>query len=108
MNLLGIGDDNLIIVKTNELGQMSVDDLDKKIKAALVMDKCPFFVNATAGTTVIGSFDDIDAIADVCQKYKLWLHVDVSLPWFLLSYNIYILICFTFSGMLGWQCHIIR
>ncbi|MDG2455765.1 MAG: pyridoxal-dependent decarboxylase, partial [Bacteroidia bacterium] len=33
-------------------------------------------VNATAGTTVLGAFDDINALADVCQKYRLWLHVD--------------------------------
>ena len=33
-------------------------------------------VNATAGTTVLGAFDPIDAIADVCDDHLLWLHVD--------------------------------
>ena len=28
------------------------------------------------GTTVFGSFDPLDEIADVCQKYGLWMHVD--------------------------------
>ena len=36
----------------------------------------PYFVNATAGTTVLGSFDPLDEIADVCQKYGIWLHAD--------------------------------
>lgn len=35
-------------------------------------------VNATAGTTVLGAFDPIDVIADICEKHNLWLHVDVS------------------------------
>ena len=37
----------------------------------------PFFVNCTSGTTVYGAFDPINAIADICQKYGLWLHIDV-------------------------------
>uniref|UniRef100_A0AAR2IV13 Glutamate decarboxylase 1 n=1 Tax=Pygocentrus nattereri TaxID=42514 RepID=A0AAR2IV13_PYGNA len=36
----------------------------------------PLFVNATAGTTVYGAFDPINDIADICEKYNLWLHVD--------------------------------
>lgn len=39
------------------------------------------YVNATAGTTVYGAFDPINAIADICEKYNMWLHVDVR-PYF--------------------------
>lgn len=38
----------------------------------------PFLVSATSGTTVLGAFDPLDAIADVCQRHGLWFHVDVS------------------------------
>lgn len=38
----------------------------------------PLFVNATGGSTVYGAFDPINEIADICEKYSLWLHVDVS------------------------------
>lgn len=41
----------------------------------------PFLVSATSGTTVLGAFDPLDAIADVCQRHGLWLHVDVSETW---------------------------
>lgn len=41
----------------------------------------PFLVSATSGTTVLGAFDPLEAIADVCQRHGLWLHVDVSETW---------------------------
>ena len=34
-------------------------------------------VNATAGTTVMGAYDPLNDIADVCQRNgNVWLHVD--------------------------------
>ena len=38
----------------------------------------PFYVSATAGSTVLGAYDPFNEIADICQKEKLWMHVDVS------------------------------
>lgn len=40
----------------------------------------PFHVSCTSGTTVQGAFDPLYHIADVCEKHKLWMHVDVSHP----------------------------
>ncbi|XP_055907978.1 acidic amino acid decarboxylase GADL1 [Eupeodes corollae] len=75
-NWLGLGTDNCVCVKTNARGQMLPLDLEAKILEAKKLDKTPFFVNSTAGTTVLGAFDDLNDIADVCQRYGLWLHVD--------------------------------
>uniref|UniRef100_A0A8C6PF45 Glutamate decarboxylase 2 n=1 Tax=Nothobranchius furzeri TaxID=105023 RepID=A0A8C6PF45_NOTFU len=44
----------------------------------LVQGFVPFFVSATAGTTVYGAFDPLIAISDICRKYNVWMHVDVS------------------------------
>ena len=33
-------------------------------------------VNATQGSTVMGGYDPLEPIADVCQKYGVWLHAD--------------------------------
>ena len=35
-----------------------------------------FAVVATAGTTNFGIVDDLDSVAQVCQEYGIWLHVD--------------------------------
>lgn len=58
---------------------MLATDLERCIQQALHEEKQPFYVNATAGTTVMGAFDDLNAIADISEKYKLWLHVDACL-----------------------------
>lgn len=75
---LGIGVDNLVSVQTDAFGCMSTDDLIACIERVRAENRQPFFVNATAGTTVLGAFDNLSAIADVCQRYGLWMHVDVS------------------------------
>lgn len=65
-------------ISTDSVGRMDLGDLQKQIERALEEGARPFMVSATAGTTVLGAFDEIDKIADVCQKYGLWLHVDAA------------------------------
>lgn len=77
MNWLGLGLDNLVVVKANDDGRMNVDDLERNILIDIKNGKKPFFVNATAGTTLLGSVDDLEQIADICEKYNIWLHADV-------------------------------
>uniref|UniRef100_A0A671YTG9 Glutamate decarboxylase 1 n=1 Tax=Sparus aurata TaxID=8175 RepID=A0A671YTG9_SPAAU len=69
---LGFGTENLILLKTDERGRVIPADLEAKVIEGYV----PMFVNATAGTTVYGAFDPINEIADICEKYNMWLHVD--------------------------------
>ncbi|XP_055389886.1 cysteine sulfinic acid decarboxylase [Condylostylus longicornis] len=78
-NWLGFGYNNCITIKTNKFGQMLVADLEEKILEAKNEHKIPFYVNATAGSTVLGAFDNLEEISDVCKKYDLWLHVDACL-----------------------------
>ncbi len=50
------------------------------LAAALTEDtlagRTPVAVVATAGTTLTGAVDPIDALADVCEEHDVWLHVD--------------------------------
>nr|BDD85283.1 aspartate 1-decarboxylase 1 [Ischnura senegalensis] len=77
-SLLGLGSDFVHLVKCNERGQMDTEDLERCIKLSVDAGEVPFMVSATAGTTVIGAFDPIPEIANICEKYKLWLHVDAA------------------------------
>lgn len=77
-SFLGIGSDNVYIVKTDSRGCMSISHLVEKIKCAIKEGAAPFMVSATAGTTVLGAFDPLNEIADVCEQYNLWLHVDAA------------------------------
>uniref|UniRef100_A0A669EMB2 Glutamate decarboxylase 1b n=1 Tax=Oreochromis niloticus TaxID=8128 RepID=A0A669EMB2_ORENI len=73
---LGFGTDNVILLSTDERGRVIPADLEAKILDAKQKGYVPLFVNATAGSTVYGAFDPISEIADICEKYNLWLHVD--------------------------------
>ena len=77
-NLLGIGARNLLKINTDSDGRMLPEDLEYQIKISLEKGDKPFFVSATAGTTVMGAFDPIDKLVEICRKYNLWLHVDGS------------------------------
>ncbi|MDG1545185.1 MAG: pyridoxal-dependent decarboxylase [Candidatus Poseidoniia archaeon] len=75
---LGIGMDNVIKVDTDNEGKMLVSDLERLIKESIGKNQKPFFVGATSGSTVRGSFDSLNDINNICKKYNLWLHVDGS------------------------------
>lgn len=65
-------------VPVDAQGRMRVDVLTSLLGEARLQAFEPFFVNATAGTTVLGACDPLNEIADLCDKEGLWLHVDGS------------------------------
>uniref|UniRef100_A0A8D3CVI8 Glutamate decarboxylase 2 n=1 Tax=Scophthalmus maximus TaxID=52904 RepID=A0A8D3CVI8_SCOMX len=68
---LGIGTESVICIKADERCFMC-----SVVFLVLLQGFVPFFVSATAGTTVYGAFDPLIAISDVCKKYNVWMHVD--------------------------------
>lgn len=74
--MMGMGLNGAINVSVDKDGKMDPAALDAAITKAKEEGLTPFCVNATIGTTVLGVFEDLNAIADVCEKHKIWLHVD--------------------------------
>lgn len=74
--MMGVGRKQVRYIPTNEHGIMMLNELEKQIENDMAEGFQPFFVNVTAGTTVLGSFDPIEETAEICKKYQLWLHVD--------------------------------
>lgn len=73
----GIGINQIRNIQTDEHGKMIPEVLQDQIEEDLKAGLKPFFVNATAGTTVLGAFDNVNAIHNITKNYKnLWLHVD--------------------------------
>tara|TARA_R110001632_G_scaffold87188_2_gene189629 strand:+ start:3514 stop:4911 length:1398 start_codon:yes stop_codon:yes gene_type:complete len=72
----GIGKNNIRYIKADSLGRMISNELEAQIINDLQEGLVPTYVNATAGTTVLGAFDPIDEIAGITEKYNIWLHVD--------------------------------
>lgn len=72
----GIGKNNIRYISADSKGRMIPEKLEKQIIEDLEEGLLPTYVNVTAGTTVLGAFDPINNIADITEKYGVWLHVD--------------------------------
>ncbi|KIW00928.1 hypothetical protein, variant [Verruconis gallopava] len=76
--MFGFGSHAVRSVPVDIEGRMIPTELSKMIKKSRESGETPFYVNATAGTTVLGSFDPFDELAAICKSENLWLHVDGS------------------------------
>jgi glutamate decarboxylase len=75
---LGMGSAAVWSVPVDAQSRMIPSELEKLIEKAKSDGKTPLYVNATAGTTVYGSFDPFEALSAVCKRHNLWLHIDAS------------------------------
>lgn len=77
--IIGIGTKSLVKIRTDSDGKMIPEELENEIKRTLVRGETPFFVAATCGTTMAGSFDPLNEISGICKRYDVWFHADGSL-----------------------------
>jgi len=75
---LGLGTRSLRKIAVNERFEMNpaafAEALEEDVEAGYV----PICVIPTVGTTSSSSVDPVDAIADICEKHGIWLHVDTA------------------------------
>ncbi|MBI4471597.1 MAG: amino acid decarboxylase [Acidobacteria bacterium] len=75
---IGLGRRGIMKIGVDEKFQMNPSALEEAVNTDLSEGWRPFCVSATVGTTSTTSIDPIPRIADICEKYKLWLHVDAA------------------------------
>jgi aromatic-L-amino-acid/L-tryptophan decarboxylase len=76
IKIAGLGADNLRAISVDENFAMHPEALEQQVAADIKAGLTPCFVCATVGTTSSNAIDPVRAIAQVCEKHKLWLHVD--------------------------------
>ncbi len=76
VEILGLGSESLRRVAVRDDYSVNVDALAAAIEADRNAGLHPFCVIGNAGTINTGACDDLDQLADLCQKENLWLHVD--------------------------------
>jgi glutamate/tyrosine decarboxylase-like PLP-dependent enzyme len=76
LHIAGRGGAARRLIDTDERRRMSLEALEQAILRDLADGLRPWLVVASAGATDTGSVDPLEAIADLCARHGLWLHVD--------------------------------
>jgi len=77
-DVLGLGQEGLVAVKTDTNNRIVIDDLKAKIVELEKQNIKPIAVIGVAGTTETGNIDPLPEIAEVCQAHGCHFHVDAA------------------------------
>ena len=75
---IGLGHESLRKIPSDDRYQMRADALAAAIREDRAAGVRPLAVVATVGTTSTTSIDPVPAIAELCARERLWLHVDAA------------------------------
>jgi aromatic-L-amino-acid/L-tryptophan decarboxylase len=75
---LGLGQRSLRKIPTDAEFRMDAEALARAVEEDRAAGHLPFCVVATVGTTSTSSIDPVPAIAELCGRERLWLHVDAA------------------------------
>ncbi len=78
VKLAGYGLDHLRRIPVDSRYAMRPDALDQAISADRAAGLTPACVVATVGTTSSTAIDPLPAIAEICRRHGVWLHVDAA------------------------------
>src|SRR5262249_29213367 len=76
--VLGFGQENVRKVEVDSEFRMRPESLEEMIVNDIQNGYLPACVVATVGTTSTSSVDPVPAIADICARHSVWLHVDAA------------------------------
>src|SRR5438067_1203617 len=75
---IGLGQESLRKIPSDAGFRMRADALRDAIAEDRAAGRLPIAVVATVGTTSTTSVDPVPAIADICERERIWLHVDAA------------------------------
>jgi aromatic-L-amino-acid decarboxylase len=75
---LGFGQDNVRKVKVDDCFRMRADLLERTIQEDIGLGKRPCCIVASIGSTSTSAIEPIPRIADIAERYNVWLHVDAA------------------------------
>jgi len=77
-DVLGIGRDSLVSVKTNQDNRICPADLQRKITELKAQKIKPFAIIGVAGTTETGNIDPLPEMAKIAKREDCHFHVDAA------------------------------
>jgi aromatic-L-amino-acid decarboxylase len=75
---IGVGQRNVRMISADAEFRMRPEALTQAIERDLAQSLRPFCVVPTVGTTSTTSIDPVPAIADIAERFGLWMHVDAA------------------------------
>jgi len=76
--LLGLAPDAVVPVPVDHDKRLQTVALARELERCKESGLVPMAVVATAGTTDFGSIDPLPEIAELCEQYGTWMHVDAA------------------------------
>lgn len=76
IKIMGLGSDSVVKIPVDSNFRMRTDLLEDILKKSSEKGIRVVSVIASACSTATGSYDDLEAIAEFCEKHDLWMHVD--------------------------------
>jgi L-2,4-diaminobutyrate decarboxylase len=76
VKIMGLGNASIIKVPCDSHFRMRTEMLEELKTRAEKKGIKVISVVASSCSTATGSYDDLEAVADFCEKYGLWMHVD--------------------------------
>lgn len=75
---LGFGQENVRKIPVDEQFRMRPDRLQQAIESDLASGKRPCCIVASVGSTSTSAIDPVPQVADIAERYGIWLHVDAA------------------------------
>jgi aromatic-L-amino-acid decarboxylase len=76
--LAGFPESSVRTVPVDKKWRIRVDELQRLITTDRRGGRTPFMIVGSAGTTNTGAIDDLERMADVAGRERLWFHVDAA------------------------------